>query len=260
MGGTNSKLIPKEFVAEFYLLKALKITAFAHKLAGNADPCKLWQERLEEKKRDFKAKYVEEDGACRIAEQSAIAMVMHLGASDNAERISAQLVEVVLRDRLSLTCGMVGVQYLYGALSDAKRADLAYKMIAESEPGYKTWYLAGATTLWERWDGANDGSHNHHMFSGVIAWFYKALLGISPMEDHPAFEQLELTPCFIEEPGFVRGKMETVRGVIEAEWRLEGENFRYTVTIPDGIRATFRGQILTTGKNEFIIRKEKRSK
>ena len=257
MGGTNSKLIPKEFVAEFYLLKALKIMAFAHDLAGNTDIYKLWQERLEEKKGDFKYKYVNEDGTCKIAEQSSIAMVIHLGVSDNAERISAQLAEVVLRDKLSLTCGMVGVQYLYEALTDAKRADLAYKMIAESEPGYKTWYLAGATTLWEQWDGANNGSHNHHMFSGVIAWFYKALLGISPKEESPGFKEIELKPNFIKELGYTRGAVNTVKGEIRASWHYENGVFSFEVVVPDGVDAYFRGTRLQTGENKFIIGEEK---
>jgi len=31
--------------------------------------------------------------------------------------------------------------------------DLAYRMLTQSEPGYKTWYEYGATTLFEKWDG-----------------------------------------------------------------------------------------------------------
>ena len=46
---------------------------------------------------------------------------------------------------------------------------------------------------WEEWNGENRGSHNHHMYSGVISWFFRSLLGISPIEDAPAFEKIELT-------------------------------------------------------------------
>ena len=31
--------------------------------------------------------------------------------------------------------------------------DLAYRMLTQSEPGYKTWYEYGATALFEKWDG-----------------------------------------------------------------------------------------------------------
>jgi alpha-L-rhamnosidase len=169
--------------------------------------------------------------------------------------LAEQLIAVVERDGFMLTCGMVGVQYLYDALVHIGKPDFAYRMITESEPGYKTWYRHGATTLWERWAGEDDGSHNHHMFSGVIAWFYKALLGILPCEEAPAFETIELSPCFIEKVGFVRGTMQTLRGRIDAEWCEEPDGFRYTVTIPDDVCATFRGQKLMTGKNEFFVKR-----
>jgi hypothetical protein len=94
------------------------------------------------------------------------------------------------------------------------------------------------------------------MFSGVIAWFYKALLGIAPTEEHPAFEELTLSPCFLADVGFVRGRMETVKGIVEAEWHTENGGFLYRVTIPKGIRATFRGKELRVGRNEFLIKQE----
>ncbi len=254
LGYASSKLVPKRFVHEFYQIKALKITAFAHSLAQTGD--NRWEAALAEATNAFVTQYLDADGRCVLAEQSPIAMMLEMGLYRDRDVLARQLIEVVERDERTLTCGMVGVQYLYDALAHSGRADLAYKMITESEPGYRTWYRHGATTLWERWAGEDDGSHNHHMFSGVIAWFYKYLLGIAPMESHPAFEKIDLCPALMEEIGFVRGRMETARGVIEAEWRYENEAFYYVVTIPDGVDATFRGQRLTVGKNEFQIFKE----
>jgi alpha-L-rhamnosidase len=126
-------------------------------------------------------------------------------------------------------------------------------MITESDPGYRTWFKNGASTLWERWEGEDDGSHNHHMFAGVIAWFYKALLGIEPREDAPAFERIDLNPCFLPSLDFVRGATQTARGDICAEWTKEDGGFRYTVRISKGIHATFRGQTLSAGINEFFV-------
>jgi alpha-L-rhamnosidase len=159
----------------------------------------------------------------------------------------------VERDELSLTSGMVGVQYLYHALSACGRGDLAYKMITETEPGYKTWFKHGATTLWERWAGENDESHNHHMFAGIIGWFYRSLLGIEPTEEHAGFTQIDLHPIFLTDLGHVKGSMDTVRGTIEAGWSYQNGNFHYIVTIPEGIEVTFRGNTLKTGENKFVI-------
>ena len=254
LGYTSSKLIPKEFVRDFYLIKALRITVLANKLA-NKD-CTRWSVKADKYIQAFKDRYLDTAGKCVIDEQSAVAMMLSCGLYEDKAVLSEQLISVVLRDKSVLTCGTVGVQYLFDALAQSGRADIAYKMITESEPGYKTWYEQGADTLWECWDGKDKGSHNHHMFSGVAAWFFKILLGVCPMEQYPAFEKLDLRPCFIKEAGYVKGSMDTVRGKIEMEWSFVGDGFVYNITLPDDIKATFRGETLKEGINEFFIRQE----
>jgi alpha-L-rhamnosidase len=251
MGYTCSKVVPKDFVRDFYYMKALSVTAFAHKLQGT--DVQKWSERYEREREAFLSRYLDTEGRCTIDQQSSLAMLLMTGLYRDRETIQKQLVAAVERDELRLTSGMVGVQYLYHALSECGRADLAYRMITETEPGYRTWWKHGATTLWERWEGEEDGSHNHHMFAGVISWFYRSLLGIEPKESAPAFREIELCPRFIRALGSVSGHMETVRGRIEAAWRFEENGVRYTVTLPEGMEATFRGEKLRVGKNEFFI-------
>ena len=64
---------------------------------------------------------------------------------------------------------------------------------------------------------------------------------------------MDLKPVFIAALGYAKGEMETVRGKIEAEWIFENEQFIYTVTLPDGISATFNGKTLEKGRNIFYI-------
>ena len=250
-GYGNSPKIPKKFVLDFYLVKILKSCSFSHRLA-NSD-ADVWERRYEEEKEKFLNTYITADGNCTIDEQSALAMVLVEGLYYDKKVIADRLVEVIDRDGMKITSGMVGIQYLYDALTESRRADIAYKIITESEPGYKTWYDYGSTTLWERFDGIGKESHNHHMYSNVIAWFYKSLLGISPSVEHPGFEEIEIRPNFIKDLGFARGTIDTVHGRIEADWVVDGDKFRYTVRIPEGIRAKFNGNVLHTGENSFII-------
>ena len=251
LGRGSSPLIPKEFVRDFYMIKALRITALAHKLSGT--PSERIEKKLAERKFAFLDRYTDCSGYCMVHEQTAVAMMMSEGLMDNKKGLKTQLVDIIKRDGMRGTYGMVGVQYIYNALSMCGRPDIAYKLITESEPGYKTWYESGADTLWECWDGKDNGSHNHHMFSGVLAWFFTSLLGIAPKEEAPAFEEIELQPAFVREIGFVKGYTDTVRGRIEAEWRFEDGGFTYKVTLPKGVKATFRGAALSEGENIFII-------
>ena len=251
LGYINSSLTPRLFVRDFYLIKALTVTVFAQYLAGKENA--VWKEKLERYEKEFKDRYLDESGRSNIASQCAVSMMIMSGLYYNKQTLCDQLIGIVESDDYKLTCGMVGIQYIYDALSECGRGDIAYKLITETTPGYKSWFENGATTLWEKWDGLDTGSHNHHMFSGVIAWFYKSLLGISPDIQHPAFEEIELKPIFIKELGFIKGSMETVKGEICAEWRYDGGRFIYTVDLPEGVRASFGNQELKAGKNIFYI-------
>ena len=254
LGYGNSPLVSKDFVNEFYLLKAFRITALAHRLAKTGDTS--WQQRYDCLAEAFLSRYIDDGGRCIFDHQTPLAILLENGLVRDRAVLERQLIAAVERDKFCLTSGMVGVQYLYDALAHAGRADYAVRLIVESDPGYRTWMRSGATTLWERWDGETSGSHNHHMYSGVIAWFYKTLLGICPTEADPGFRKISLQPAFISSIGYVKGHEETVRGRIDAQWHFDGDGFLYRVQIPEGIEAEFRGERLSAGAHEFYLKKE----
>ncbi|MBR2460371.1 MAG: family 78 glycoside hydrolase catalytic domain [Clostridia bacterium] len=240
-----------QFVADMYLLKAYDITALAHRVAKTG--CTEWEAKRQTWRKRLTEKYIDATGKCNIPEQTVVAMLLVMEVGETREVLGEQLVEIMERDSYQLHSGMVGIQYIYHALSSLGRADIACRLLTDTTPGYRSWYEKGETTLWEMWDGGNKGSHNHHMFSGVIAWFYRGLLGITPMEDAPGFERIELRPCIVPALGYVTGSMQTARGRIDAAWREENGVFVYTVTLPDGIEAIYRGKTLKGGKHQFVV-------
>ena len=252
MGGSAIKSpVPKQFVADLYLLKAYDLTALAHRVAKTG--CTKWEEKRQTWRKKLIEKYIDGTGKCTVSEQTVVAMLLVMEVGETREMLAEQLVEIMERDGYQLHSGMVGIQYIYHALSGIGRADIACRLLTDTTPGYRSWYEKGETTLWEMWDGGNKGSHNHHMFSGVIAWFYRGLLGITPLDDAPGFERIELRPCIVPALGYVRGSMQTVRGKIEAAWHEENGKFVYTVALPDGVEAICQGKTLRGGKHQFII-------
>ncbi len=251
MGAGNSPLIPTEFIIEIYRIKMLRVIAQTEALAnGKTEETTLRDLRKYEQA--FLHKYFQGKRSV-LDEQTALAMMVYHKLYTDEKTVKEQLLKKVERSNFKLECGMVGVQYLYYALAECGKADYAYKMITESEPGYKTWFENGATTLWELWDGVNRCSHNHQMFSGVIAWFYKALLGIEPTVEYAGFEKIVLHPQFPDGLDFCEGYVDTVRGRIEAKWERTDKGIRYEVTIPPSIMAIFNGQEMHSGKNTFEI-------
>jgi alpha-L-rhamnosidase len=249
-GAGSSAEVPVDLIARMYLVKAADVTAFAKKLSG--EDASLWEEKAKECRLAVAKLALGEDGRALISAQTLISMLLSFGIGDRAV-LAEQLCEVIERDGFMLQAGMVGIQYIYSALFEIGRGDLAFRLLTDSDPGYRTWMNKGATTLWERWAGEDDGSHNHHMFSGVIACFFRYLLGIAPCPDAPAFDRLECKPCLLREVGFAEGELETPKGKILARWQAEEDGFVYTVTLPEGIRATFRGEELRAGENVFRV-------
>ncbi|MBQ9778715.1 MAG: family 78 glycoside hydrolase catalytic domain [Clostridia bacterium] len=241
----------KALIARLYLLKAYDVTALACTLSGE-DP-QPFMRKAREAREAIAAEYLDPNGESRIKMQTAVAMLLAFGVTKSTAVLERQLVEIIARDGYQLRAGMVGFQYIYHVLSDIGKGEIAYRLLCESEPGYKTWCERGETTLWEEWNGKDKGSHNHHMYSGVIAWFFRALLGIVPTEQAPGFARLELAPLFIRALQHASGHIDTVRGRIAAKWAYREGGFEYIVTLPKGIEATFNGIPLTPGENAFFI-------
>lgn len=253
MGYKSNEAVPKEFVRDFYLLKSLKTTCFAYSLSGKENS--QWAEEYEKRKAAFMEKYIDQEGKCTANAQTSVSMLIVAGLYLNKKPLEDQLVELTEKAMgQCLQCGMVGIQYLYDALCLCGRADLAFKSLTQSDPGYKSWYELGSTTLWERWDGFTYGSRNHHMYSGVISRFYKYFLGIAPTKAAPAFKKLELNPCFVKDIGFIKGEMQTVKGKIKAGWEYKNGGFEYTVTLPEKIKASFMGKELSVGETRFFVK------
>lgn len=263
MGDGNSKLTPDEFVWKMYLLKALQTINVAEKIINGAESETISDKILNVRK-SIISEYICQDGKSRINEQTVLALLICFGFSDERKILEKQLVEVVIKDEFKVTCGMVGVQYLYDALALCGKTDIALKLITESDPGYRTWFNHGATTLWEVMDAKNlgfscvdFGSHNHHMFSGVIAWFFRRLLGFEPDIRYSGFEKINLNPNFVSGTGFLKCSFKTVRGVVKISVREKKDRFIYEVSIPETITATYKNKTLVTGKNVFTYKKEK---
>ena len=129
------------------------------------------------------------------------------------------------------------------------RSDIAFDIITESNPGYRSWFENGATTLWELWDGKDVGSHNHHMYSGVLAWFFKALLGYNVIEGS---EIVELKPDFVKQLSFCEGSVITKKGKLSIKWEKENEKVLLEADVPNNLKVIYKGKLLKYGKNNIV--------
>ncbi|HBQ63676.1 MAG TPA: hypothetical protein DD727_01860, partial [Clostridiales bacterium] len=173
--------------------------------------------------------------------QTALSCALFQGMAEpeEAEVLAGFLVQEVERCGYHIDSGILGAKYVMHALTEAGRTDLAYRNAVNPEyPGWGNWIARGATTLWEDWEGRS--SLNHHMFSDISAWFYKALAGIRPDPDHPGFRHFFVCPGPVEGLTWVKAWHHCGYGRIDCSWQIVDGEFKLTLKVPVGCIATLQ--------------------
>ncbi|MBI5094500.1 MAG: hypothetical protein HZB26_18965 [Candidatus Hydrogenedentes bacterium] len=157
------------------------------------------------------------------------------------DRLSSEIVET---RKGHLATGILGTKYLYQALSDNGKADLAYLVTQQEDyPSYGYMLKNGATTLWELWKletGRGMNSHNHQMFGSVVDWFYGDVAGIRTLPE-PGYSHVTIAPLPDRDRTVTSAEayVDTVRGRVSSSWRSLANDggLELKVTVPPNAKA-----------------------
>ncbi|MBN2580099.1 MAG: glycoside hydrolase family 78 protein [Pirellulales bacterium] len=222
----------------YFYCDARLVSRFATILGRDAD-AKHYAALAEKIRRAWREKYIHNDGTVNGGSQTAQSCALFQGfaAPDERDAIVNKLAKNVEEHAFHLDTGILGAKYLFRALSDNGRHDLAYRIAVQTTPpSYGSWIERGATTLWEDW---GDGlSRNHVAFSDISAWFYQYLAGINADPEQPGFKHIILRPRPVGDLTFVKAWHRSPYGKIESDWRIENGRFHWHVTVPPSASAT----------------------
>lgn len=208
----------------------------------------------------FRTAYVLPDGRLKCETQTAYALALRFGLipPELASAAARHLVEDIERHDTHLTTGFLGVGQLLPALSDAGFIDVAYRLLQQK--GYPSWLyavMAGATTIWERWDGwtADAGygdpamnSYNHYALGSVGEWLYRTVAGISYVE--PGGRRIQISPTIDQSLGWVKASHRSSYGVVHTAWQLgEGGSLTLDVKVPVNAAAVVR---IPAGQDDYV--------
>ena len=191
------------------------------------------------------------DGNGKLLEefQTAYVLPLYLDMFPDAEtkkKAADNLVELVKKSDYCIGTGFPGTPYILFALADNGHADVAYKMLMNTKcPSWLYEVKAGATTIWERWDGLDENglcpignsgtsdvmiSYNHYASGAVGAFLYQRVAGLEATG--AGYKTFRVRP--IPGGGLTSAKASvlTPYGLAVSDWKLEGENFTLTVTVP----------------------------
>ena len=249
-GPVFEKQLGATFINKMLIIKFLRIRRLAEERLGI--DTEETEKEIEKEIADAKKKYLLPDGRCTIDEQTSVGMMIYFGIYDDLSPLKRQIAEITERQNFHHFCGMVGLRYLYIALNKCGLYNYAYKIItSDGEPSYREWMKDGATALYERWSKLE--SKNHHMFSDVMSWMMKTIIGINIKEGSVAYKETEIAPVFFDELTHAKGHIDTVNGRISVSWRRMYDKIELKIEIPEGIKATYRGTALKSGLNEIEV-------
>ncbi|MDR1407977.1 MAG: glycoside hydrolase family 78 protein [Tannerella sp.] len=164
-----------------------------------------------------------------------------------AQKVFDNIVEKTEKDFGGhVSTGVLGIQHLMRGLTKYDRTDLAYKIVTnETYPSWGYMVKKDATTIWELWNGDTAdpamNSANHVMLLGdLIIWFYENLAGIRNDPQSTGFKQILMEPVFPDGLNSVKAGYESPYGLIESEWKRDGDRLSWYVTIPANTTATIK--------------------
>ena len=185
----------------------------------------------------WQAEYVNRDGTVRPNTQATCVRALAFDLVNDRAAVADQLVRLVREADTHLTTGFLATPDLLPMLADHGHPDVAFDLLLQRTwPSWLGMIDAGATTIWERWEGwTADGqpheSHNHFSKGAVIGFLHRYVAGIRPIS--PGYERFELRPV----PGpltHARGALDTRHGRIESSWTIDGGSFILDAVVPKG--------------------------
>lgn len=169
---------------------------------------------------------------------------------EKKKAVQERLVQAVEHRRYRIGTGFLSTPFVLGVLTEAGRTDLAYKMLENEEaPGWLAEVNAGATTVWEDWQG--DASHNHYSPGSVCEWMYNTILGIRVTGNR------KFTIC--PTPGGTltdaEGHYDSIYGRVLVRWHRENGKTTCKITVPENTTAEicFQGKTMQTGAGTVEI-------
>lgn len=139
-----------------------------------------------------------------------------------------------------IAVGLVGVPILTDWAIRNEEVNFMYSLLKQPDyPGYLHMLNNGATTTWEYWSG--ERSRVHNCYNGIGNWFYEAVGGIRPDENHPGYRNVHINPQIPEGVTWAKTTKETPYGTIAVNWEVNNGFQHIHISLPIGVQAKVKG-------------------
>ncbi|AYL95411.1 glycoside hydrolase family 78 protein [Mucilaginibacter celer] len=237
-----SAITNKYLIAQCFYARSTQILINSAKLLNKKADEQFYSRLLQKIKGAFLSEYVTPNGLISSDTQTAyvLALEFDMLPANLRQQAADRLVKNIKQYNYHLTTGFLGTPYLCDVLGKFNHADVAYKLLLQDT--YPSWLYpikAGATTIWERWDGirtdgsfeeASMNSYNHYAYGAIGDWMYQNIAGIQAAE--PGYKKIIIKPVIGGGLTWAEAGYDSVYGHINSKWKIEGNKLDMAVTIP----------------------------
>lgn len=192
----------------------------------------------------FQSAFLDENGVMTVQTQTAhiVALYFRLIPEKGIPGTVEGLKRLLKKENGHLVTGFVGTPYFCHALSQNGCKKEAYDLLLKEDfPSWLYQVKAGATTIWEHWDGLKpDGSmwspdmnsFNHYAYGAIGEWLYRAAAGLEIDEAQPGYRHVVIAPQTGGGLAWVRGEYDSVYGPVSSHWTRDEGKITLTARVP----------------------------
>lgn len=247
----GKEVAPKEFVDSVmiyqFALKAGEVFALLGKKLEQSYALSFANELKEAIIKEY---IDDENGTVANGAQTAyvLAIVHDLFSCQGRAKAVENLVKEIVEYDGMHDCGMIGIRYLFYALSRNGYSDLAYELIvSDKKNNYGDFVKRGLTTIPESFSAFEESgvpkrwqSINHHFLGDISHFFISDIAGIRVNDGFKNPKNIDIAPNFIAALDNAKAYFDSVCGRVEVAWKKKGNKVLLSVAVPDGICGEIR--------------------
>jgi alpha-L-rhamnosidase len=243
---------PNDLTCSAYYAYSTGIFSKIAKILNKQEDYEKYAELYNEIVDGFRKEFFTQTGRMAARTQTAhiLALYFDLVPEQFRERTVNTLLELLEENNGHLVTGFVGTPYFCHALSENGHTGEAYDLLLKEDfPSWLYQVKAGATTVWEHWDGkkpdgtmwsADMNSFNHYAYGAIGEWLYRVVAGIEADESNAGFKNIIIQPHAGGGLDYVKAGYSSIYGEIAVCWKKKGSNVVLDITIPHNTSAVIK--------------------
>jgi alpha-L-rhamnosidase len=168
---------------------------------------------------------------------SVLALQAGFVPKNNVEDVKSRLLELIHKNDGKMDTGFTSTQFLFDVLVRHGETKTAFDLLFQNKiPSWLYEIESGATGIWESWMAILPGGKiNPVSFiqyaNGCIGdWMYRMIGGIDLTEN--GCSRIKMAPQMDERISSAKAELNSVKGIILSEWKMEEEKFKYSIKVP----------------------------